>query len=489
MSTPPLDGHSNWRRGELPRGDSGRHIWDHSPSKSSDGSSSPSRAVALFPARPALHSAFPIVESADSSSEVGDGKADDEGSERSTLDWSQDSVQPSSGPHTPSAQRLAATSRGQFDWKPTMNQFSEKLRRDQNNIKFFDEETPEAAGILKLVEDDDDELMKSQRDDTRRRSPQRGPHNSDATKRRPADPAGERVPSVPLSRDAFPAHLGSNQQAAPPQPVRIPTSITESIAHTNLSRATQPPHVPRSITDVMARPKSSARASVPASITDQFVSPVQRMSLPPQAFSMTIAELVALARQALPPASDPSSPPVQSPPLPVQPVVPTSITQLLPNQPPVPTSITDLFARSPGSPAGNSAASGLSSDAWSPFNSSPGTRSPSSLASSLSSSSPPPSFAGYPTVTTNTIQNRLSSPNMYNSRPSATTSSKGPIAQQAYNWGPVSPPSRPTYVNAGPIPPIGLLPDAIPRSMNGAGRHHAGAYAQWPGSQYSVPRN
>lgn len=74
MSTPPLDGSLNWRRGELPRGDDGRRLWDHSPPKSSEDSGSPSRAVALFPARPALHSAFPIVESADSSSEAGDAK-------------------------------------------------------------------------------------------------------------------------------------------------------------------------------------------------------------------------------------------------------------------------------------------------------------------------------------------------------------------------------------------------------------------------------
>ena len=157
MSTPPLDGSSNWRRGELPRGDGGRRLWDHSPSKSSEEGGSPSRAVALFPARPALHSAFPIVESADSPGEADDAKvwsclvlhlclkaddclqADDESSERSTLDWSQDSLPPSSGPHTPSAQRLTATSRGLFDWKPTMKQFSEKLRREQNHIKFFDE--------------------------------------------------------------------------------------------------------------------------------------------------------------------------------------------------------------------------------------------------------------------------------------------------------------------------------------------------------------
>lgn len=74
MSTPPLDGSLNWRRGELPRGDGGRRLWDHSPSKSSEDSGSPSRAVALFPARPSLHAAFPIVESADSSGEVDDAK-------------------------------------------------------------------------------------------------------------------------------------------------------------------------------------------------------------------------------------------------------------------------------------------------------------------------------------------------------------------------------------------------------------------------------
>ncbi|KZV65547.1 hypothetical protein PENSPDRAFT_756425 [Peniophora sp. CONT] len=502
MSTPPSDGSLNWRRGELPRGDDGRRLWDHSPPKSSDDSGSPSRAVALFPARQALHSAFPIVESADSSSEAGDAKADDESSERSALDWSQDSLQASSGPHTPSAQRVATASRGQFDWKPTMNQFSEKLRREQNNIKFFDEETPEAAGILKLVDEDDDDLLKGQGEPSDCLSHPRGFLDADATKRRTAGPATEHQPSkAPVSamnvapkRDTFPSPIAPSLPVPPPQPAKIPTSITETIAQSHSNRSSQSAHVPRSITDLMARPKSPPRTSVPASITEQFVKPAQHIPLPPQAFNMTIAELVALARQALPPPIS-TSPPTQSPPLPVHPPVPASITQLLPNQPPIPTSITDLIARGSGSPSGSSVSSGMSNESGSPwlsFHSSPGPRSP-SAASSASTSPPPHSFAGYPTVTTNTLQNRLSSPTMYNSRPAVPVYQKGPGPQQTYNWGPVSPPSNPTrglpHVNSGPVSPYGPHADTIPRSTNGTGRNQSGAYAQWPGSQYAVHRN
>lgn len=397
-----------------------------------------------------------------------------------------------------------------------MNQFSEKLGREQNNIKFFDEasrlprslncmltiiqETPEAAGILKLVDDDDDELLKGETEHPApHHSPPRGFLDTDATRRRMVEPTAEHRPNktsasavnVAPSRDTFPVPKGPSQPVPPP---RVPTSITEFIAQTHSSRTAQTSHVPRSITDVMARPKSPPRTSVPASITEQLVKPVQHIPLPPQAFNMTIAELVALARQALPPSNTTS---LTAPsPLSASPPVPASVTQLLPNQPPIPTSITDLIARSPGSPSSSSASSGMSHETGSPwlsFNSSPGPRSHSAASSASTSPPPPHSFASYPTVTTNTLQNRLSSPTMYNSRPAAPAFQKGPSAPQSYNWGPVSPPLNPARglpnVNPSPVPPYGLQGDAVPRATNGTGRNHSGAYAQWPGSQYAVHRN